>query len=255
MELGRAIARAQRRKTVGEEWVGWLPPKKAEAFAATKFALYADSWMLEVALDEGLGLSRQGSPANSFELALICSDLFARLAARLEAALRALHQNSQNFGILPSMAPLDAGFFRTESARNRAWRSRLFSRILRNSSQFALKLDDLVVIVCNLAAEFRPVAGQIGHGCAANPEGSWDRLEALEYDLNTCLGETLVVLKSFLHVLPEGDAHLFQHYMDTAIRTSAKLAALTSAAANTLEKANPAETATSPRRRTRNSSI
>ena len=225
MKLGSAKTRARQRKSIGEEWVGWLPPGKAEAFAHAKFALDADSWMLRVALNEGVGLTRQGCPAPALELASICADLFARLSARIEAALRTLDRSSQNLGILPNCAPLNAEFFRSEQAMRRAKRSRLFSYLMTHNSRFSLKLEDLVLVVSNLAGEFHPLAAQISRGFPPDPQNSWNRLEILEYDLSTCLGETLVILKSFLHVLPNHQVGFFQDQIGAAVRTSARLVA------------------------------
>jgi hypothetical protein len=241
-------------RTIGEEWEAWLPPTKAEAFAAAKSVLCADSAMLEVALNEGVGLSRRGSPAPCCEFAQICTDLFERLAVRLEAALRTLHRNAQNSGILPNVSPLCSGFFRSEAARSQAKRSRFFSHILSSSSQLSLKLDDLVIIVGDLVAEFRPLAGELGLDRAADPEASWDRLELLDYDLKTCLAEMLVVLKSFLHVLPDEETLHFRRQMEAAVRTSSRLSAIASLTGEELTLPGPAKAEPARPRRARNSS-
>jgi len=250
----RAKGQAHRKRTIGEEWEGWLPPSKAETFAAAKSALCADSSMLEVALNEGVGSSHRCSPATSCEVAPICADLFERLAVRIEVALRTLHSTAQNFGILPSVAPLYSGFFRSEAARRQAKRSRLLSHFLTSSSQFFLKLDDLVIIVADLAAEFRPLAGQIGLDRAASPEAFWDRLEMLDYDLKTCLAETLVVLKSFLYVLPDEQTQHFRRQMEAAVRTSARLSATALIPGKTPEQAGPVSVGPARRPRSRQSS-
>ena len=41
------------------------------------------------------------------------------------------------------------------------------------------------------------------------PESHWASLDALHFDLNTCLRETIVVLKSFLCHLPAEQAEQF----------------------------------------------
>jgi hypothetical protein len=73
-------------------------------------------------------------------------------------------------------------------------------------ARFSRKIRALLQIVTELQHETRNIArteaGQIAI--------SWNRLEEFHYDLNTCLRETLVVLKSFLCVLPAQELAPFQ---------------------------------------------
>ena len=208
------------KRSLGEQWVGWLPPCKAETFAALTAALRADSGMLAVALNEGVGLSRLGSPSPCSELACICAELFDRLAGRLEAALRSLYRHSLNLPLLPKTSPLNADFFRSEPAKRQAKRNRFLANVLLTSnSRFSLKLEDLASIVCDLATEVRPLAARMHQVTAAHPLFDWGQLEVLDYDLNTCLAETLVVLKSFFYVLPDADTPLFRRQMEAALHT------------------------------------
>ena len=42
------------------------------------------------------------------------------------------------------------------------------------------------------------------------PDRAWRELEVLGYDLNTCMGETTVVLKSFFCALPVEELEAFR---------------------------------------------
>jgi len=214
----RAKSFAQGNKSLGEQWIGWLPPGKAETFASLAAVLRADSGMLGVALNEGIELSRRGSPSPCSELGIVCAELFGRLAGRLEAALRCLYRHSSNLTLLPRVSPLNADFFRSEPAKRRAKRGRLFANVLLTSnSRFSHKLEDLTCIVCDLAASLRPLAVQMQQASAAHLPVAWEQLEVLDYDLNTCLAETLVVLKSFFHVLPDADTPGFRRQIEAAL--------------------------------------
>ena len=43
----------------------------------------------------------------------------------------------------------------------------------------------------------------------------WKIVDAAHYDLNTCLRETIIMLKSFLHVLPDEELPSFQKFVDS----------------------------------------
>jgi len=45
-------------------------------------------------------------------------------------------------------------------------------------------------------------AQELLEGESIQPERDWELLDAMHYDLNTCLREAAVLYKSFLHALP-----------------------------------------------------
>lgn len=47
-------------------------------------------------------------------------------------------------------------------------------------------------------------------GLTARPDRCWDALDDSHYDLNTCLRESVVVLRCFLHALPDEQLPEFQ---------------------------------------------
>ena len=66
------------------------------------------------------------------------------------------------------------------------------------SLRFRRKLNVLLRSVNHLAGEFHHAAREISEGSSVHPESHWEALDWLHYDLNTCLRESIVVLKSFL---------------------------------------------------------
>jgi hypothetical protein len=75
----------------------------------------------------------------------------------------------------------------------------LVSRVLFSArARFLRKVRALLQIVAGLQKETRAIAG----ATTLQTSLGWDRLEEIHYDLNTCLRETTVILKSFLCVLP-----------------------------------------------------
>ena len=69
--------------------------------------------------------------------------------------------------------------------------------------RFLHKLRILSHAIEQLEREFFEAAGDVAKGLTTRPGDSWQRLDNLHYDFNTCLRETEVVLKSFLRVLPD----------------------------------------------------
>jgi hypothetical protein len=61
-----------------------------------------------------------------------------------------------------------------------------------------------------LAVGFQNAAEELSQNDSLRPDFDWEFLDATHYDLNTCLRETVVILKSFLHALPERQLSHFQ---------------------------------------------
>ena len=59
-------------------------------------------------------------------------------------------------------------------------------------------------------------AAELVSGRAIHPNESWKILESHHYDLNTCLREAEVLLKSFLRALPADQVSDFAAEMDVA---------------------------------------
>ena len=197
-------------RSVREDWWAWLPAEKNQLFDATVVELETYYTVLSITLDEGLSLRSQGRLLRAREQASVCAELFRRLAMRLLTALRALEAHGRHFGTLPSIAPLNPEFFRGETAQRIARKNQLMSRVLFSMrSRFFHKLRNLAEAIEELEEEFRDASDEIAAGSSVHPVADWQALDIRHYDLNTCLRETTVLLKSFLCALPNEQVQLF----------------------------------------------
>ena len=190
--------------SVRQDWRAFLPEAKSSFFQAHTHELENAYLMLSVSLDEAISLGRQGHTIKSFQAAEVTPELCDRLILRLSSVLHAMRQQARHFGIVPNLAPLEASNFRTERAQRAARYSGLMSHILLSErSQFIHKVSTLEQIVEEIGDCFVEAARHLEPEPAVNASAAWEVLDACHFDLNTCLRETLVLVKSFLFVLPE----------------------------------------------------
>lgn len=203
-----------RSQSVREDWVACLPVEKDRVFAATLDDLETSYSMLSVALNEAFFLRTRGSLGQAREGAGISADLFDRSAGRLLHLLRTLHEYGRRLGHLPNVAPLDPDNFRGPTSQRLARTNTILCRVLFSSrSRFFHKLQTLSEAAEELAQQFREIAREVAEGMSIEPRMDWAYLDTLHYDFNTCLREAIVVLKSFLLVLPDGELRSFEQSM------------------------------------------
>lgn len=201
----------RRTASVQEDWLAWLPEEKDRLFDATLSELEIAYGILSVTLNDAFNLCRQGKIAPAREQARIFADLFDRLAGRLRGVLRSLYEHSRQFGTFPNTAPLRPRFFRSERAQQVARSNNLMALVrFRARTRFFRKLGALEEIVAGLQREARETAQEIAEGLAVSWRKQWTRLEILDYDLNTSLRETTIVLKSFFCALPTEELPAFR---------------------------------------------
>lgn len=216
MRFARARSSGLRARSVRADWFAWLPEEKDELFDAAREELETLYSMLSIALDEALALRDRGRLAHAREQAGVTADLFDRLALRLLSGLRALEDHGRHFGTLPNVASLDPEFFRGDTAQRIARKSSLLSKVLLSArSKFFHKLRALSETVEELCGEFREASEEIADGSSVRPGTHWKALDIGHYDLNTCLRETIVVLKCFLCALPDEEVRPFWEKLQT----------------------------------------
>lgn len=197
--------------SVQDDWRAWLPEEKAQVFTAYVEQLESVYTMFSVALNEAMELRRTGSLAKSYQAVFVTPGLCSRLAVRLGALLRALSEHAKHYGTIPNAAPLDPANFKGTKEQRTARMSDLLSRVLLTQrSQFLHKIGTLEEMVADLRKDFRQAADDLASGASAQPNADWEAVDATHYDLNTCLRECIVLLKSFLLVLPEDQLGAFQ---------------------------------------------
>jgi hypothetical protein len=167
--------------------------------------------MLSVSLDEAIRLRQMGEPGKSLQAVGITSGLCKLLTQTLVGLLRALSEHAKHYGTIPNAAPLDPGNFQGQRGQRSARMSGLLNRVLLSHRlQFLHKVSTLEEMVDDLGKDFRNSADDLAAGISLNPKKIWAEVDADHYDLNTCLRESIVVFKSFLIALPDGQLGAFQ---------------------------------------------
>jgi hypothetical protein len=101
--------------------------------------------------------------------------------------------------------------FRGAREQHTARMSDLLSRVLLTQrSQFMHKIETLEEMVVSIGKNFCEVAADLGSGVSSDPSADWRTIDDAHFDLNTCLRETIILLKSFLVVLPNEQLSLLQ---------------------------------------------
>lgn len=197
--------------SVQDDWRAWLPGEKAQVFTGYAEQLETLYAMFSVALNEAIELRRTGSLAKSYQAVCVTPALCTRLATRLGALLHGLAEHAKHYGTIPNAAPLDPANFHGAKEQRTARMSDLLSRVLLTQrSQFLHKIGTLEEMVGELGKDFRLAAEDLGNGTSTQPTADWEAVDAAHYDLNTCLREAIVLLKSFLLVLPEDQIEALQ---------------------------------------------
>lgn len=177
--------------------------------------------MLSVALNDVIELRQTGKLTRSCQAVGVLPPLFDRLAHPLGALLRSLSEHAKHYGIIPNTAPLDPANFQGAREQRTAKMSDLLSRVLLTQrSQFLHKISTLEEMVVDVGRHFSKAAEDLGAGASAEPSADWQVVDAAHYDLNTCLREAIVLLKSFLLVLPQEELAAFQETVDLQMRNS-----------------------------------
>ena len=214
----RAQTLPSKYSTVQEDWSSWLPPAKAAAFDSCVRQLETFYGMFSVSLNEALELRRIGKSGQSCRAIFVIPALCFRLARPLEGLLHTLGEHAKHFGIVPNVAPLDAANFRGFQEQRTARMSDLLSLVLLTQrSQFLHKIDTLEDMVFSIRRNFHEIASDLGSGLSAEPSSDWRAVDDAHFDLNTCLREAIVLLKSFLVVLPDEQLAVFQKSIDAQI--------------------------------------
>ena len=211
-------ARPLRCNSVKDDWRAGLPKEKAQVFHKYVHELETSYSMLSVSLDEAIELRQMGLPGKSIQAVGITSELCKLLTQALVGLLRALSEHAKHYGTIPNAAPLDPANFQGQRGQRSARMSSLLNRVLLSHRlQFLHKVSTLQEMVDELGKDFRTAADELAEGISLNPKKIWAEVDAGHYDLNTCLRESIVVFKSFLIALPDGQLGAFE---DTVLQQS-----------------------------------
>lgn len=204
--------------SVQTDWYGWLPEEKLRAFRVYANEFEACYIMLSVSLDEAIGLRESGLLRKSFQVVDVTPALCSRFTDRLQGLLTSLDEHAKHYGIVPSVAPLNAANFRGAREQRSARMNSMLSRVLLSQrAQFLSKVTSLRDMVAELGVDFRDAAEDLASGAAGDSAPLWLALDHDHFDLNTCFRETMVLLKCFLRVLPDDQLLSFQKTIDSQL--------------------------------------
>jgi len=200
-----------RGSSVQQDWRAWLSEEKTLVYRKNVQHLESLFNMFSVALNEAIEIRQCGCLAKALPTIRMTADLCKFLIGPLVGMLRALREHAKHYGIVPNAAPLDAANYRGQRGQRCARMSGLLNRVLFSQRiQFLQKVSTIEELVEDLGKDFRSVAADLADGLSTDPEHAWAELDAVQYDLNTCLCETLVLYKSFMVVLPAAQLQAFQ---------------------------------------------
>jgi hypothetical protein len=212
--------------SVIQDWSSPLSTAHDESFLRIVHQLETAYWMWSVNLDEALGLRRTGRGSKASLVLGISPALCDRLSYPLLGSLRAMLFHTLHFGTSPNLAPLAAYNFQLVSSQRAARFNSLFSKLLlTHKSQFQYKLSVLVELVADLSSSYVQASEELNEGISIEEDQDWEALQASHYDLNTCLQETIVLLKSFLLALPDTQLKEFNLSLQQQMASSPGLSA------------------------------
>ena len=195
---------APRAGSVSQDWRAPLSAQKSGTYLDTLHDLETSYAMFSVNLDEAIGLHRNGRFGKAYQALSVTPTLCKMLADPLLALLRAMLVHAKHFRVVPNLSPLDPENFQQAKSRRAANFNGICSRIfLSQRSQFLHKISTLMELVENLNEAFCHAVETLNDPSSLQLEREWDLLDASHYDINTCLRESIVLLKCFLLALPE----------------------------------------------------
>jgi hypothetical protein len=207
----RANRVGQRSRTVREDWFAWIPNEMDQLFDATRQELESSNFILSITLDEALSLCKGGQFDFARDRVTVIASLFDRLAGRVGHVIGAIKDHGSHFGTLPNVSPLSPSNFRGATAQRVSFMNNLLAKVVfRERTRFFHKLYSLGEIVDDAQKEARAILDAISHGGSRVPDQAFQLLEVLGYDLNTCMGETTIILKSFFCALPPEELEAFR---------------------------------------------
>jgi hypothetical protein len=171
-------------------------------------------------LDEAIAHCKGGQFDSAKERASVIAGLFDRLAIRICHVIGAIKDHGAHFGTLPNVKPLSPSNFRGATAQRVSLMNNLLAKVVfRERTRFFHKLYSLDEIIEGSQREARAIVSGISEGATQFPDRAWQQLEVLGYDLNTCMGETTVILKSFFCALPHEELETFREKLVSLVPT------------------------------------
>lgn len=167
--------------------------------------------MMSVSLNEAMDFRNAGRITKANQSVYVVGELCPRLTRPLAELLGTLGDHAKHYGTIPNILPLDPANFHGIRAQHSARMSGLLCLVLLSQrTQFLYKTDTLHDMVQTLGDEFQEATAELADGTGVASEFLWYTIDADHFDLNTCLREAIVLLKSFLVAMPEDQLMTFQ---------------------------------------------
>jgi hypothetical protein len=210
--LKASTPRLEAGASVQADWFGWLPEAKMHVFRVYAEEFESRYLMLSVSLNEAIGLRNHGSQSKSYQVVLITPPLCGRLTDSLEGMLCSLGEHVTRYGMVPSVVPLDAANFHGQRGQRSARKNFLLSTVLLSKrAQYLSKVGTLREMVSYMSVDFCHAAEELLCARGSSKPGLlWTAMDEGQFDLNSCLRESMILLKSFLRVLPNQQLQAFQ---------------------------------------------
>lgn len=182
-----------------------------QVFDAIRNDLESSNFILSVCLDEALALCKAGKFDSAKDRVTMIAGLFDRLALRVDHVIRAIRDHGSHFGTLPNVSPLSPTNFRSANAQRVSLMNNMLAKVLFGErTRFFHKLESLGEIVDGAQRQAREILALLSEGNSGYPDEAFQNLEVLGYDLNTCMGETTIILKSFFCALHPEELETFR---------------------------------------------
>ncbi|MGB6431782.1 MAG: hypothetical protein WBF06_14445 [Candidatus Acidiferrales bacterium] len=207
------------------DWIASLPEGSHRLYGAALDELEASYVIQSVTLNEVFDSWAAGRVMNAREYAAVFAALLDRLALSLQGVLCAMEEHGRHYGTLPNVEPLAVENFRGVGPQRIARTDHLLASCLfQGRTRFFHKLHALIEALDAIQKESGAAAEALAGRGAATIERECRVLEVLDYDLNTCLRETVIVLKSFFCVLPSEEVGPFREKLLTRMPSLRALA-------------------------------
>jgi hypothetical protein len=202
---------------VSADWFGWISETKQRMFNV--FAEECETFytMLSVSLDEAISLRDSGALPQAFLALSVIPALSDHLIGLLQGMLRSLKEHARRYHIAPCVTPLHFSTFQGRREKRSAVKSFLVNKVLLTQrARFLSKVRTLQKMVATVGNKFNNAAEELAsHGAAAETAPLWTTLDRGHFDLNTCLRESIVLLRSFLRSMPDDQLPRFQETITT----------------------------------------
>lgn len=208
---------AKARSSVKEDWFAQLPDEKNQVFDSIIHEWESAYAVFSVSLDDAMSLRAKGKLARARQCVDIAASVVSGLTEPLASSCRTIEKWGRQLDAPPSVAAPDPSYYRSDSARQNAQWNQLVHHVRFGSrSRFLHKLRTLETSVSTLGNEFHREAGELAAGVHVHPDSTWPKLDELHDDVNTCLRETIVMLKSFMLALPPKSLAFFYRELNDA---------------------------------------